>query len=91
MTGGSGIEALDQAIADFGEIGAGAQDHGAATESGAGEAGADGARSHGGVHQAIERGATDAQAIAKAGVPIEEDPAEAGELIFAECAGGALN
>ena len=73
----SGIEALDDSVADFGEVGAAAEDHGAAAEAGAGEARAQRARVHGGLHQAVERRATDLQAVAQAGVGVEKDASEA--------------
>ena len=65
------------ARAHFGEIGAAAEDHGAAAETGAGEARAEGAGGHGGIHQAVERRATDLQAVAQAGVRIQQQAAEA--------------
>jgi hypothetical protein len=91
MTGGSGIEALDEAIADVGEVGAPAEDHGAAAESGAGEARADRAGGHCGIHQAIERGATDAEPVAQAGVAGEQYLPEARWLVFAEGAYGSAD
>ena len=73
----SGIEALRDSVANLGKFGAAAEDHGAAAETGAGQARAESAGVHGGLHQAVERRATDLQAIAQAGVGINKDAAEA--------------
>ena len=73
----SGVEAFGESVADFGEVLAETEDHGAAAEAGSGEARAERARVHGGIHQAIERGTAYMQAVAQAGVGGEEDLAEA--------------
>jgi len=73
----SGVEALHQSVAHFGEIGAAAEDHRAAAEACAGQARTDRAGCHRVLYQAVQGRATDLQAIAQAGVGFEQQAAEA--------------
>ena len=61
----------------FRDVGAAAKDDRAAAETRPGQARADGAGVHRGIHQAVQRRATDLQAIAQAGVGFQQQAAEA--------------